>query len=353
MAAVSIQPLAAFGGGDGWLAPGEGGYQYLGTGNLERGIAYGNSHVYLVSRANVGGNSLNIRILDPGTGADVGGLNPGTGVLTGGTFPINMVSVGGDGAIYVANLTTAASGTSPYKIYRWGTEADAAPTVAFSGAPLAGARMGDDLAVVGSGAGTLLATGFGNNPAIAGNNSYTVVDPSAGTFSTMVFAGAPPNAGDFRLGITFLDSSTVLGAQGGANNFQLTSFSGTTGTLLASPVPTAAGERPMGYADVGGLPLLATVETGNSNVRLYDMTDPGSPTLLLTANNTSGTLSANANGVGAVAWGGISGDTATLYAMSGNQGIQAFVITVPEPSVVVLLGLGFVAFLGRRMRGRA
>ena len=45
---------------DGWLAPGEGGYTFLGTGSLERGLAYGNGHVYLVSR---NGGSF-IRILD-------------------------------------------------------------------------------------------------------------------------------------------------------------------------------------------------------------------------------------------------------------------------------------------------
>ena len=41
-------------GGDGWLAPGEGGYTFLGTANNERGLAYGNGHLYLVSRS--GGN---------------------------------------------------------------------------------------------------------------------------------------------------------------------------------------------------------------------------------------------------------------------------------------------------------
>ena len=68
---VQLAPLASFGGGDGWLAPGEGGYGFLGTSNLERGIAFGNGSLYLVSRA--GGN--NVRILNPATGADVGSLN--------------------------------------------------------------------------------------------------------------------------------------------------------------------------------------------------------------------------------------------------------------------------------------
>jgi hypothetical protein len=32
-AQVTISPLSSFGGGDGWLAPGEGGYSFLGTAN--------------------------------------------------------------------------------------------------------------------------------------------------------------------------------------------------------------------------------------------------------------------------------------------------------------------------------
>src|SRR5690349_4584311 len=93
---VTLSPFTTFGGGDGWLAPGEGGYTFLGTANNERGMAYGNGHVYLVSR---NGGSF-IRILDQNTGADLGALN-NTGI-SGGTFAVSTASVGGDGAIYVA-----------------------------------------------------------------------------------------------------------------------------------------------------------------------------------------------------------------------------------------------------------
>ena len=67
---------------DGWLAPGESGYAFLGTANNQRGLAYGNGHVYLVSRT--GGNF--VRILDQNTGADLGALDV-TGV-SGGTFAV-------------------------------------------------------------------------------------------------------------------------------------------------------------------------------------------------------------------------------------------------------------------------
>lgn len=346
-AQLSIAPLATFGGSDGWLAPGEGGYTFLGTGNLERGLAFGNDHLYLVSRN--GGN--NIRILDKLTGADLGTLN-NTGI-SGGTFAVNTVAVGGDGAIYVNNLTTQST-TSPLKVYKWAAEG-AVPAVAYTGnASLAGSRVGDSFAAIGSGASTRLAMGYGSAPAVAGNNGYAIVDPTAGTATAVAFSGTPPNAGDFRLGVTFSDTSHVLGSQG-SSLFRYTSYSGTSGTLLASPAfPDPAGataDRLLAYAIVGGLPLLAVQSIGDSHVSLYDVTDPATPIWLASANNTSGSLTANGNGTGELTWGDISGNTAHLWAMSSNQGIQAFVVTVPEPGTFALgaFGIGLLA-LCRKFR---
>jgi len=343
----SLSPLTGFGGADGWLAPGEGGYTYLGTGNNERGLAYGNGHLYLVSRN--GGN--NIRILNPSTGADLGALN-NTGI-SGGTFPVNMVGVGGDGVIYVADLTTQST-TSPYKVYSWATEAST-PTVAYSGnAGLAGSRVGDSFAVTGSGASTLLAAGYGSSPVVTGINGYAIVSPSASTGTAVGFSGTPPNAGDFRLGLAFADSSHVIGTAG-SSLYRNTSFSGASGTLLGSPaIPDPAGataDRLLGYTVLGGHPLLAVQSIGDSHVSVYDMTNPNSPLWLASGNNTSGSLTANGNGTGEIAWGDIidNGDgsfSERLYCMSSNQGIQAFIVTVPEPGVFSLaaLGLGLLAF---------
>src|SRR5262245_41598888 len=90
---VTMVPLTTF-GNNGWLAPGTS--AYLGTANNERGLGFGNGHLYLVSHANVSGTTANIRILDPNTGADLGGLD-NTGI-SGGTFFVNCIGVGGDGA---------------------------------------------------------------------------------------------------------------------------------------------------------------------------------------------------------------------------------------------------------------
>ena len=350
----NLSPLVGFGGSDGWLAPGEGGYTFLGTGNNERGLAYGNGHVYLVSRS--GGNF--IRRLDPLTGADLGSPLDTTGI-SGGTFAVNTIGVGGDGVIYVNNLTTQST-TTPLKVYKWTTEASA-PTVAYNGnAGLAGSRAGDSLAVFGSGSSTRLALGYGSSPAVTGNNSYAVVDPTASTATAIAFTGTPPNAGDFRLGITFSDASHVLGTAG-SSLYRYTSFSGSSGTLIASPtIPDPAGasaDRLLSYTLLGGRALLAVQSIGDSHVSVYDASDLANPVWLASRNNTTGTLTANSNGTGQIAWGdsvydSVSGRwSVNLYAMSSNQGIQAFVVTIPEPGTgaLALCGLGLLA-LRRKFR---
>jgi len=343
-AQFSISALSGFGGADGWLAPGEGGYTFLGTANNERGMAFGNDHIYLVSRN--GGNF--IRVLDKLTGADLGALN--TTGITGGTFAVNNIGVGGDGAIYVNNLTTQST-TSPLKVYKWATEASA-PVVAYSGnGGLAGARAGDSMAITGSGSSTRLALGYGTSPAVAGNNGYAIIDPTASTATAVGFVGGTPTAGDFRLGITFTDSTHVLGSQG-SSLYRYTSFTGATGTLLGSPViPDPAGataDRLLAFAQVGGMSLLAVQSIGDSHVSIYDVANPAAPIWLGNANNTSGTLTANANATGQLAWGDISGNTAHLWAMGSNQGIQAFTIVVPEPATGALLGIGLSALIALR-----
>lgn len=345
--AATLTAFSSFGGGDGWLAPGEGGTTFLGTANNERGLAFGNGHLYLVSRT--GGTA--VRILDASTGADLGGLS--TTGITGGTFTVNTIGVGGDGAIYVNNLTTAASSTSPLKVYRWATEAST-PTVAYTGdAGLPGARVGDSLAITGSGSSTRLAAGYATSPTVAGNNGYSIVDPTAGTAVAVGFTGTPPNAGDFRLGITFVDSSHVLGTQG-SSLYRNTSFSGSTGTLTSStviPDPSGAtADRLLAYAVIGGLPVLAVQSVGDGHVSVYDLTNPAAPVYLASGLNIVGTPVANSNATGQLAWNySGTGPTATLYAMSTNSGIQAFTFTVPEPTTLSMIaGAGIVALRRRK-----
>ena len=87
-------------------------------------------------------------------------------------------------------------------------------------------------------------------------------------------------------------------------------------------------------------------------MRLYDLTDPASPMLLTsgrtaTAWETQGT---SGPGTGGVVWGKISGSQAYLYAISANNGIQAFLVSVPEPASSALFSAALLFLIGRRRR---
>lgn len=374
-AASTLGPLTSFGVGadqvaDGWRAPFEvltgdaagsdsispGLYNYLGNaldntdvnaGNLERGLAFNpvTGHVLLVSRNN--GSVPGIRILDGTTGVDLGQLDQGTGIVTGGNFATNMIGIGDDGAIYVANLSTNLT-SSPYKVYRWANES-ATPTVAFSGNPgslLSGARIGDTFDVIGSGANTRLVAGYAANPSVAGNNSFALFSTSDGlnyTGASVAIPTTPPDAGDFRLGITFTDSDSVIGKQG--TFARLVDVNGSTGTLNVSFDTDGQTLRAMDYAVVAGKPLLAIMEcsaaqdaAGRARLFIYDMTDPTLPLVdrklqegsnLPNLNPVTGPNQyPNINGTGQVKFGPINGNVATIYAMSTNNGIEAFTFTL-------------------------
>lgn len=350
-AQYSISPLSSF-GVNGWLAPATG-YAFLGTGNTERGMAYGNGQLYLVSRA--GGN--NVRRLDPLSGSDLGGLDV-TGI-TGGTFAVNAVGVAGDGAIYVGNLASPLN-PGAYKVYRW-ADNSAAPTVAFSSTTITTGRLGDNMDVIGSGTSTRIVAGESNSAGSGARNGYAVLstgDGAAYSGSLVVFPGTPPSAGDFRLGITFTDADHVLGTvttASGSTPLRYSSFAGSSGTALGTgALPGSFAQRVIDFTVINGVPLLAAQSTGDATMRVYELSDPLNPVQLLAANNTTGTLSANANSSGAVAWGARTANpdgsvTATLYSLSSNQGIQAFLVTIPEPASISVFTLGLAAlFLGRR-----
>jgi hypothetical protein len=344
-AEISMAPLSGF-AGDGWLAPGE--VSWLsGTAATERSIAYSAvaDHLYVASRVISPAAPL-IRILNAATGAEInagaGGVNV-TGI-SGGTFPVNCVGVAEDGVLYACNLASPVSATAPFQIYRWADIASP-PAVIFGSSEITLGRMGDTLDVIGSGTNTRIVAGESNSSGAGTRNGYAIIRATetlnfSGSLVTFVDTPAP-GPGDFRLGITFTDASSVIGTQG-SGGIKFTSFSGTTGTLVRARNLTNTSERPMDYIVLGGKPLLATIETnGNAaappdtfnTVRVYDLTNPAAPALAASG-RTAGTWlpqGTSGPGTGSVQWGKVTGNSATLYALSTNNGIQAFTVTVAPP----------------------
>lgn len=341
MAQVSMSPLTTF-GTNGWLAPGAGGITWLTTNNEQRSMAFNPVTGNLLLT-----NGLGVRVIDSSTGVSPTFLS--VAGIAGGTRALNTIGVTTDGVIYGTNLTSAAaaSGTNAFKVYRW-SDQGAAPVLAYEGnAGLAGARVGDSFAVFGSDASGRMAAGFSNSPTVAGNNSFSYLTTGAAPTATAIsIASNPPAAGAFRLGITFVDADTLYGTQG-SNILNLVSVSGSTGTLDDTSPWTDPNERGIGYAVVGGLPLLATVQSNSNAVRLYDVSSLENPVLLSTLNLTTSFV-ANGNGTAAIAWGNISGNTANLYALNTNNGIQAFTVVVPEPAALGLLAPAALLLARRR-----
>jgi hypothetical protein len=355
--------LTTFGGGDGWLAPGENGS--LQTTNNERGLAYNpvTNNLYFTSRS----GGLSVRILDPATGAETGTLD--VSGIEGGTFTLNKIVVDpGTGTIYGANLRTGSTVTQTFRLYNWANELST-PSLIFDFLTDGVGRVGDNLDLIGTGANAQILAGYGTSAA-SNANGYLVINPTASAVSptlpaythvTFPEGAGGTNDGDFRLGITYInapnsDSGMVLGTQGSAGSTRLTSYSGAiddrsnvAGMLNGTLTLTATTERALDYVTLGGFGLLATLDTSNSTVRLYDFSNPLSPVFLTSLNNTSGPANTNGNSAGDIRFGRAGLDinnnpTITLYALNTNNGLQAFLVTIPEPSSALLLGLGALVF---------
>ena len=333
-AQASITPVAGFGTG-GWLAPGA--IPQLDTSNSQRGMAVNpvTGNIILVDRDGTLGN--NAYVIDGATGAVLGTLVPPAGGYSGGTFVVNIPGCGDDGSIHVCNLVTSTAST--FKVYSWASEADALTTpatvtIASTSAQWGGMnRFGDCFTVGGGGATPVQFIAAGSNSAAGTNSAFLqgLLDGSGTVTAYTNVPGTVTSSNGYRLGLTYVDGDTFIGTQG--TDAYVTSFDGTSATLDAT-IATGAAQRPLAHAVIGGTNVLATVDSNSSNVFIYDITDPTAPSLLVTGNATSGTLSANANGTGGCGWGAISGLSGTLYAMSSNQGIQAFTVTVPSAVVI-------------------
>lgn len=336
-AAITLQPMSTFGGGDGWQSPTEAGGTLAVT-NQVRSMGFDPSTGTLIIPS--GANT--IQRINGSTGAYQGATFNNTGV-SGGAIGLNTVTATSDGVIYASNLTTNTT-TSPFKVYRW-TADNVAPTVSYTGnGGVAGVRMGDDIAVTGADSGGLLGFGYGVI------NGFGIITTGAAGTATGVTFGSPstPAVGAFRLGMAFTSPTSVIGTQNSAL-LPVASFSGSTATLLSNnTLPLGGSQRGVGYAVVGGTPLFATIDTGNNTVRLYNATNLASPVLLDTKNLTTGSPVTNTNGTAQVVFGTLNGQ-AVLYALNSNNGIQAFNV-VPEPGAGLLALVAGVAACVRRRR---
>ena len=325
------------------LAPGS--RPYLTTGDTQRGIAHDpvRNKLIVVSRSSTNG----IHVLDAVTGADENELDIGT-ILANppapGTFTFNMCGVADDGAVYVGNLITS-GGADNFTIYRWAdSTTNSLVSQSYLGNP-AVTRLGDTMAVRGSGVNTEILCSFRTGTNIA---LFTTADGSTFTEATILVTNLPADAqanGFAGLGLAFGPGQTFW-AKSSAFNLRLVAFD--TNTLTATVVNTytnlPASEGPLGADNVHGYVATIGINQNPHNLSLWDVAR-GEPDAFQLDRELFATSNVNGNGTGAVA---VDPVNRRIYALDSNNGLIAMsyslyyvnIAPTPEGGIVTWPGTG-------------
>jgi hypothetical protein len=349
---ATLVALPTFGGGDGTLVPADYGG---GTGNTERQMAFNpaTGNIALVSRQ----TANRVDIINGTTGAFVKTMTaPTGGAYTSAVLNITGVGISQDGQIFTSNLADGSNGTAANRVlsvYRWSGETSTDPAAVSTYTLTTGIRLGDAMDAYGTGASASVMLGVQDTAAGTvhpGDDGFAIVSPFTSESFTMVDAASGSASSAFRLTSAFVDGDTAIGNQNGVT--RVAEFSAGAITAIATVTGLATTERHVDVVTIGGVQYLATLASLDATVRnrvsIWELN--GTTATLLTRANLLGVGTAgNANGTGDIDWGNVTGDSATLYALTTNHGIQAFMFTVPEPGVAML---GAVAALGMAVRRR-
>ena len=327
--------------GPAWSAPN--GTAHIGNNSgLNRGITYDSISIQVFVATRNGASSA----IDVFNGTS-GTLLSGAGGIAGATsLAIDQIGEGDDGVLYGSPLTTSVSTTAgSVTVYAWTNWLNnSSPRTAYasaSGDPVVAnfpaKRIGDTMAVTGSGVNTLILMTVGG-----GCTNFVLLHTSDGiNFTpTVVFVptGLPSTAGNL-LGITFYTNNTFLvmpGANASSHNVFLVSYpanfasqSTVAGTVLgnAATGPLAFNlTAAINYSPVGKMLAVAqtaNLTTANTNAIFNMASFPATATQLATTNFA--TPNANGNATGGAALGG-AGKTNFLYVLESNNGLQAYAI---------------------------
>jgi hypothetical protein len=276
--------------------------------NSSRGIAYHSaSDRVLIARS----SSPFVKLLNAATGADAGNLQEGI-ITTSGTQLIRMAKAkpAADGAIYAATVTNAA--TQTFNIYRW-ADADTAtmPTIAFTtGVGAYGTtRMGDTIAVKGSGVNTVIAvggSGAGFIRVFTTTDGVNFTEAAGPTYTSpiTIATGTPNQSTSAATGLAFRpDNNDLIIKASGAGYTQISP----TGTVLAvsNNATVNASSADMELVDIGGVMHLLT-ETGNAagarRAKVYNITSGLASATLISQSPITTTNNANTNGTGGASY---------------------------------------------------
>jgi len=327
---------------------------HIAVGDVNRGIAYSavSNQVFIANRTT--GTTGFIDVFDGTTGA----LLSGSTGISGANLGIDQVGVSDDGVLYATPLTTSVSGTTgSLTIYSWtnwfNNPTPYAAYVSTSGDPVVanftGKRIGDSMAVTGSGTNTLILMAVPG--AGAGCTNFVLLHTADGSNFTatvvLVPTGLPSIAGNI-MGLSFYTNGTFLvyPGSGAANrNVFLVSYpanfasqTSVVGTVLGNAATlTSSLTTAINYSPAGQ--MLAVVQTANTAAgtkvntnSIFSMTNFPTSAIEL-ARVTNATATANGNATGGAALGG-AGKTNFLYVLECNNGVRAYAIIQNSASTV-------------------
>ncbi|MGE5364177.1 MAG: T9SS type A sorting domain-containing protein [Bacteroidota bacterium] len=295
---------------------------YMGTANTERGFAYGNGHVYLVSRKS--GN--NIVIIDAAKGDSLGTLKVPSSVVTGGTLAINDAEVSEDGVIFAANLSTGTGADTLFKVYKWTSEsADPVKVAEYKTKGTPAIRLGDKFTVTGKASDNTLAIW-----AVQASGTKVIKFATAdngNTFTTSEITLASAAGGSASIAPIGDGSTGFYINGGGVNAVQYDAAGALVGTISGTLVAT--GSNAIRYFESAARKYIVTYNfgAGNENLRVVDVTDGAKNATRVYPTKSIGT-NANANGTGDVAI-KRNGTTVDLFILSTNNGMAAYKFYAP------------------------
>jgi len=294
---------------------------YFGS-NTERGMAYSNGKVYVVSR---NGAEHHVFVHNAANGEIVDTL-AAPSVRTG-YFPINCAEGTDDGELLICNMTLNANEAAPFMVYKWNaTTTEWDTLVSYAG----GGRMGDMFSSYGKLSDNSIAI-----YASAGNTSKIVKFTT--TDNGVTFTAEEITLVDVVLGsasnVAQVNDGSIYVKSYGNPLFHFNSDGSIIDTVSTSVVATGA-TKIVYTSSVDGDALLAYLPDvgGSGNLEKVAVVDLSTESPSLIGYTPSLGMVANGNGTGSVDYYLDANDNPVIFVMGSNNGIASFVaedITLP------------------------
>jgi len=329
------------------------GAAHIATGDNNRGIAY-SLPANKVFVSNKGTPAIDVidGTLGTNSGTAVGSVNV-TGV-SGGNFAVSCLGVSDDGVLYGANLNTTAKSSPFFKIYSW-DDTSAAPLTAFAADPTLGLatqgqRVGDALAIRGSGTGTQIIAPVSTTTNII---LFSTTDGTNFTPTVLSVTGLGALQG-VQAGVAFYMNNTFIIRPGGLTSPALylvqfpANFASLTSPVAATVIATNnslvlnSANSSSTFFDVNATAGLTSAYGPTANaatpatvsLNLFGAPPFSGFDIALATTNTAHNT-ANGNGTGGVCLGG-QGKTNFIYTLDSNNGVYGFGIAFvpPQPPTI-------------------